>query len=331
MVLRAGGCNIKLKSLNAERAGAHLVLIIAENDSEIDQMISSSNSMAQVNSDIPTLLVTKAEIASIQSRYLKSKEILLKFQMPLPRYDHVTLDFYILPSDTKIYSFIQSFEEFGVKFEGNLKSQFFFLKSGDENDVLLDKMSQMINCLNPVVLYGILGSFSEFCVTKMLITPQCLQDQIDAVENKYIAEARRCVQKGNTVLSFLGQNGLYNNPAINMRSFVHVNGKEFQGSLKPENLFEAACGGFTHSPDYCLYLNNKYTPNTHYHRIKLSVRKTRIITVLVNIALALFLLLIAAISIYLIYEKLYKQMLDVRTAEIVRQSVIDYQTIKNNE
>jgi hypothetical protein len=63
----------------------------------------------------------------------------------------------------------------------------------------------------------------------------------------------------------------------------------------------------------------------------MSAKKTRVITFLVNIALALFLLLIAAISMYLIYEKLYKQLLEVRTAEIVRQSVIDYQSIKNNE
>ncbi len=330
MVLKAGGCNIKLKALNAEKAGAHLVIIVAEDSAIADDLISASHSVSQMNSEIPTLVVLKDEIAPLQAKYLKSKEVLLKFQMPLPRTDHVTLDFYLMPNDTKLLSFIRSFGDYVSKFEGNLRTNFYFLKAGDQNDENLDKMTRIVNCLSSVVVFDIMGSFGDFCAAKQMLTPQCLQDQVDAVENKFIAEARRCVQR-NEPLTYLSEATLHNANGPFKKSYIYVNGRAFYGSLKPENLFEAVCGGFTHAPPYCVYLNNKYTPNTHYHSIRMSAKKTRVITFLVNIALALFLLLIAAISMYLIYEKLYKQLLEVRTAEIVRQSVIDYQSIKNNE
>lgn len=330
MIMKAGGCNIKLKALNAEKAGAHLAIVVAEDDTEADQLINNSNSLSQLSSDIPTLITTKAEISALQSKYLKSKEILMKFQMPLPRHSHVTLDFYVVPNDSRFYSFIRTFEDYASKFEGNLDTHIYLLKAGDENDALLDKMTRMFNCLNSVVFFEIIGSFNEFCVSKALFTPECLQTQIDAVENKYIAEARRCVQK-NQPIQYLNEMNMHNNKGYNKRSYVYINGKEFIGSLKADNLFEAVCGGFTHAPEYCVYLNNRYTPNTHYHEIKYNVKRTRLITILANIALAIFLLLVAGISMFLIYEKLYKQMLEVRTHEIVRQSVIDYQSIKNNE
>lgn len=330
MVVKAGGCNIQLKALNAEKAGAHLLLVVAEDATDADELLSAANTSTQVNSDIPTLVVLKEEMAPLQAKYLKSKEILLKFQMPIPRADQVTLDFYVLPSDLKTLSFIRSFGEYAAKFEDDLRTHVYFLKAGDTNDESLDKMTRMSNCLNSVVFYDIMGSYADFCAAKTTMTPQCLQDQIDAVENKYIAEARRCVQR-NEPLPYLAQTALHNAYGPFKKSYIYVNGHSFYGSLKPENLFEAVCGGFTHAPAYCVYLNNKYTPNTHYHAVRLSVKRNRILTVLINIVLALFLLLVAAISMYLIYEKLYKQLLEVRTAEIVRQSVIDYQSIKNNE
>lgn len=330
MVIRAGGCNIQLKTLNAEKAGAHLVLILAENDAEADGLIAATHSSGQINSEIPTLVVVRTELAPLQAKYLKSKEILLKFQMPIPRSDHVTVDFYVLPSDVRLLAFIRSFGDYASKFEDDLRTHVYFLKSGDTNDATFDQMTRVVNCLNAAVVYDIIGNYGDFCANKSVLTTQCLQDQIDAVENKYIAEARRCVQR-NDPLPYLSQTNLHNANGPFKKSYVYVNGRAFFGSLKPENLFEAVCGGFTHAPAYCVYLNNKYTPNTHYHTVRLNARKTRLITVLINIVLALFLLLVAAISMYLIYEKLYKQLLEVRTAEIVRQSVIDYESIKNNE
>lgn len=306
-----------------------MVIIISDSEAATNEMLSSLNSMPQLNSDIPTLIISKTEIDVLYKNSLKSKEILLKFQMPIPRTDHVTLDFYIVPTDTKTYAFIRSFQDYAVKFENNLRTNFNFLKANDSNDANLDKITRIVNCLSYAILFDVLGNFSEFCVSKGNITPACLQDQIDAMENKYIAQARRCVQK-NEPIAFLSQTHLHNSSGTK-KSYVYVNGKNFHGSWKADNLFEAVCGGFTHAPEYCVYINNKYTPNTHYHDIKYRVKKDRIITILSNIAVALFLLILAGVCLFLIYEKVYKQMLEVKTGEIVRQSVIDYETIRNNE
>ena len=321
---------MKVKAINAERAGAHLVIVVSDSDVSTNEMLSNANNLSQLNSDIPTLIISKSEGELLQKNYRKSKEILLKFQMPIPRSQQVTLDFYIVPTDTKAYSLIRSFQDYAVKFENNLQTNFNFLKANDPNDANLDKITRIVNCLNYAILFDVLGNFSEFCVNKGVVSPECLQDQIDAMENKYIAQARRCVQR-NEPIAFLSQTHLHNSVGKNRRSYVYINGKNFHGSWKAENLFEAVCGGFTHAPEYCVYINNKYTPNTHYHDIKYRVKKDRIITILSNVAIALFLLILAAISLFLIYEKIYKQMLEVKTGEIVRQSVIEYQTIRNNE
>lgn len=330
MVLKAGGCNLKLKAINAERAGAHLLIVTTDSETVSTQLLSDVNAMSHVTSDIPTLLIANAEIELLTKNYLKSKQILLKFQMPIPRSDYVTVDFYIVPSDSKMYQFLQSFEEYAVKFENKLKVNFNFLKSNNENDANVDKITRIVNCLSYMVLFDVLGTFNEFCVTKGMVTPECLQEQIDAVENKYIAQARRCVQK-NEPIKFLEETTLHNNAVGNKKSYVYINGKSFHGTFRADNLFEAICGGFTHAPEYCVFVNNRYTPNTHYHDIKYKVKKDRWITIIVNICLALFLFFLAGISLRLIYDKIYQQILDVKTSEIVRQSVIDYQTIRNNE
>ena len=306
-----------------------MAIIVSDSEAATNEMLSSLNSMPQLNSDISTLIIYKTEIDVLYKNYLKSKEILLKFQMPIPRTDHVTLDFYIVPTDTKTYGFIRSFQDYAVKFENSLRTNFNFLKANDSNDSNLDKITRIVNCLSYAILFDVLGNFNEFCVSKGNITPDCLQDQIDAMENKYIAQARRCVQK-NEPIAFLSQTHLHNSSG-SKKSYVYVNGKNFHGSWKADNLFEAVCGGFTHAPEYCVYINNKYSPNTHYHDIKYRVKKDRIITILSNIAVALFLLILSGVCLFFIYEKVYKQMLEVKTGEIVRQSVIDYETIRNNE
>lgn len=329
MVLKPFGCNIKLKALNAERAGAHLAIIPSASLANDNELISAVYNLNNINTDIPTIIIQQSEIDLLKSKYLKSKEILLKFQMPIPRTDRVVLDFFIVPTDTKFYSFVRSFHNYAVKFENNIDINFNFLKYNDESDANMDKITRIVNCLAYAVLFDILGTFSEFCVQKGMITPACLQDQVDAVENKYIASARKCVQR-NDPLPFLSMSSIHN--AVQTKaSYIHVNGKTFHGSMKPENLFEAVCGAFTHAPEYCLYINNKYTPNSHFHDIKYNVKKDRILTILCNIALALVLLTMAGISLYLIYEKLYKQLLEIKTSEIVKQSVIDYQSFRNNE
>lgn len=329
MVLKSGNCNIKLKALNAERAGAHLAIISSATEETTNELLAGVYNLNNINTDIPTIVVLQAEVDTLKAKYLKSKEILMKFQMPIPRSDRVVLDFFIIPTDNKMYSFVRSFKTYAIKFEDNLDINFNFLKSNDQTDAELDKIIRMINCLAYAVLFDILGTFNEFCVQKGKITSGCLQDQIDAVENKYIAAARKCVQK-NSHMPFLDMTEMHN--AIQTKqSYIHINGKNFHGSMKAENLFEAVCGGFTHAPEYCVYINNRYTPNTHYHDIKFNVKRDRILTILINIIFALVLLTMVGISLYLIYEKLYKQLLEVKTSEIVKQSVIDYQSLKNND
>ena len=330
MVIKPGGCNIKLKAMNAQRAGAEMLIISVDSEQMKNELINSANGVNSINIDIPTLMVNKEIVEKLRQRVFKSKSVKMKFQMPLPTQDIVDLQFFVVPTDSRMLSMIASFDSYFFKFENKVNLSVYFLKSSDSNDDNIDQITRSVKCLDHKILFEVLKGFSEFCVKRSNSSPDCLQNQINGQENKYVLEHRRCLQAKED-LSLFYDAMVHNNKGFGKGSYIYINSKGFHGSMKPDNLFEAVCNGFTHSPNYCLYLNNKYTPNTHYHPILATTKKNRIVTIVLNVMLSLFLLTLAAASLFIIYQKLYKQMLEVKTAEMIRQSVIDYQSLKNNE
>lgn len=316
--------------MNSQRAGAEMLIISADSEQMKNELISSANGVNLLNIDIPTLIISRDVTEKLKQKTLNSKSLQMKFKMPLPTQDIVDLQFFVVPNDSRMLSLVASFENYYFIFENKVDLNVIFLKASDSNDEQIDQITRSVKCLDRKILFDVLRGFIEFCVKKSTFSAECLQTQLSGEENKYVLKHKRCLQEKEDLSRFYNSM-VHNNANSNKSSYIYINSNNFYGSMRPENIFEAVCNGFTHSPESCLYLNNKYTPNAHYHPIVATAKKNRIMTIVVNVLLSLFLLSIAAASMFIIYEKLYKQMLEVKTAEMIRQSVIDYQSLKNNE
>ena len=113
-------------------------------------------------------------------------------------------------------------------------------------------------------------------------------------------------------------------------SFLTINQKTYFGSIKPENVFEAICGAYLSSPDSCLFLNNKYSVFIHYQEYKRKVKKYKFWVYFFNIFALIMLLTLSGIAIYLLYNKIYSRFLAQNVATIVRESMSNYHSLKDN-
>lgn len=83
----------------------------------------------------------------------------------------------------------------------------------------------------------------------------------------------------------------------------------YNGSLKPEFVFEAICGAFRTSPKSCLFLNNNYSVFLNYSDYKKSSNKYKFFIKCINWVVLIVLICLAGIAIFLVYEKMYDRYL----------------------
>lgn len=328
MVVDSRDCNIKLKALNAERAGAHLLVISAADKAAARALVEASYDLTTTSVDLPTVIVTADALAKLQTLARKVGDLLLKFQMPLPQSDSVLLTVNMLKTDPRIFSFLRSFKNYALHFENHLDVQFAFFKDAAAADDLA-RLQVMANCLDFENVFDALGSFGEFCVQKQNATPDCLRSIAQSFDRKDNIKFEHCVEAKLKGLEAVKAEMKLAGPGS--RSFLAVNRMQYNGSLKPENVFEAVCGGFLKSPDYCLFINNKYTANVQYHALRAKSQRHKFLFLFVNVIVSVLILSLAGVAIVLIYRKIYQRVLNERVADMVRESVINYRSLKNNE
>ncbi len=319
---------MKLKALNAENAGAHLLIVSATGAISQKNLLDASYDLASMNVDIPTVVVTPDVAAKLTTMSKKSGEILLKFQMPIPQSNQVVLDVNIVLSDSRIYGFLRSFKTYALHFEHHLDVSFSFFKETSNQDDLA-KLQIMANCMDFENVFDMLGSFKEFCVQKNTITPDCMRSIAQSFDAKDFMKFEQCYKR--KVGDIENVKNKMKPATSSTHSYLAVNNMLYQGSLKPENVFEAVCGAFTKSPDYCLFLNNKYTANVQYHGIREKSKHHKFWVLFANIVFSVLILSLAGVALVVIFRKIYQRVLNERIADMVRESVINYRSLKNNE
>lgn len=90
---------------------------------------------------------------------------------------------------------------------------------------------------------------------------------------------------------------------------IMINGMTYHGTIKPEFVFEAICGAFTESPKSCLFLNNNYSVFLNYDDYKRSSKQYKFTMRMINLIILVVLIVLAGISIFLVYEKMYDRFL----------------------
>lgn len=328
LLLDSGGCNMRLKTLNAEHAGAKLVILIRNNEKSHQELVDESIEMLGMMVEIPTLTVDRKTGDRLKKLIKTKGEISLKFQMPIPQTDTVDIQFFIKDNDIEFYQLLKNLKNYILQFEDHLSGGINFFAKDDKEEKA--KLKAMTRCLDIVNLFDVLGLYGENCATKKLYNSVCMHEQVEALDLSVYSSLNSCYQ-GVSKSDLNEIQKLIKPETKKSRSHIVVNGRMFHGSLKPENVFEAICGAFIKSPDNCLFLNNKYTANLRYDTFKKNKRTSRLAIILINLTVMVLLLIIAGGAMVLIYDKIYKRILTERVQTMVADSISNYRTLKDNE
>jgi len=328
VMIEAGNCNLKLKALNAESAGAHLLIVSATSAISQKSLIDNSFDLASMSVDIPTVVVTADVASKLLAMTKKSGELLLKFQMPIPQSNQVAVDVNIVKNDSRIYGFLRSFRTYALHFEHHIDVNFSFFKDAEHPDDTA-KLQIMANCMDFENVFDMMGSFNEFCVQKNKITPECMREIAQSYDAKDFLKFDQCYKRKLGDIETVKEK--MKAATANSHSYLSINNMLYHGSLKPENVFEAVCGAFIKSPEYCLFLNNKYTANVEYHGIREKSKRHKFWVLFANITFSVLVLSLAGVAMVFIFKKIYQRVLNERIADMVRESVINYRSLKNNE
>lgn len=319
---------MKLKALNAENAGAHLLIVSANDKLSAKDLIENSYDFTSMNIEIPTAVISPENASKLQSLIRKSGDVYLKFQMPIPQSNQVQVAVNISRLDSKIYAFLKSFKNYALHFENHIDINFAFFKEADHQDEVA-KLQIMANCMDFENVFDMLGSFNDFCVQKKNASPECMGGIAESFDVKDYVKFEQCVNRKSKDIESVKTS--MKPSSVNTHSYLTINNMLYNGSLKAENVFEAICGGFIKSPEYCLFLNNKYTANIHFHSIRERSKRHRFFVLFVNIIISVMILSLAGVALIMIFRKIYQRVLDERVADMVRDSVINYRSLKNNE
>jgi hypothetical protein len=281
-----------------------------------------------MNVKTPTLVISATDSQKIQSLIKKSGEIFLNFKMPIPQSNEVMIDVNIAKNDNKIYGFLKSFKGYALHFENHIDLNFSFFKEADKADEAA-KIQMLVNCVSYENVFDLLGNFNDFCVQKNNFSYACLSSIAKSFDAKDYGHWSECYSRSEKNIEAIKLD--MKSSSVNTHSFISINKMLYHGSMKPENVFEAVCGAFITSPDYCLFLNNKYTANTEYHSIRDKSKKHKFLVLFINVVFAVVVLALVGLAMITIFRKIYQRILKERVADMVRESVINYRSLKNNE
>ena len=331
LLVETGTCDIRLKALNAEHAGAKLLVVIRNKDQEHDELVDESFDTLAMMVEIPTLTIDKNEGEKLKNLIKTTGDVNLKFQMPIPQSDIVDIKLFIKDNELNFYQFIKNLKNYIAQFEDNLKFSVHFYKNSENGSDNLNKakLEAMANCMDIDNIFDFIALYGESCAAKEKYTPECLREQAASLDRRAYLNFERCF---NNISQKDIQETQKNMKTLkrNSKSHLLINDKLYHGSIKPENVFEAICGAFIKSPDNCLFLNNKYTSVLKYSEFKKQSKSNRTFVIIVNIIVLLFLLAMAGMAMVLIFGKIYQRILNERVASMVKDSISNYRTLKDN-
>jgi len=115
--------------------------------------------------------------------------------------------------------------------------------------------------------------------------------------------------------------GIYAHPAL------IVNGKGVYGSLSAENAFNAVCEAFIDPPASCAYVQNKWVMNGKLNDMIRSHAAAQGHFWLTNVLILLVIFGAAGGCFYVVFKKMYKNILATQIDSMVRESVQNYNKI----
>lgn len=320
--LEGGECNNRVKALNAQNAGARLAIIADESREATQHDYSSSGSAV----NIPVLFVTEALGEKISHTIKTTGSIFLVFEMAIPKRDVVAVEYHLNDRDHRLFQMVGAFKSYAQQFEERLEEKIHLFKAAPEDsDKVLTQES--FACVPRRHFHDFVALFAERCAAEVLINSGCQGKLIKHFDQSLMSSFKSCVGKINekSLLDSVKTRSLHS------KGYITINGFVYHGSYKPENLFEAICGAFVHSPNNCLYLNNKFVADLKFSEYKKSA-KNKFWSVWILVAFGVIALLaVIGAGMSAIFKKIYSQILSERLPEMVRESVTSYQSIKNND
>jgi len=106
-----------------------------------------------------------------------------------------------------------------------------------------------------------------------------------------------------------------------------VNGKAVYGSLSAENAFNAVCEAFIDPPAACTYVKDKWVMNTRVNELMVEHARREGHFWLSNILVLMVIFSIAGGCFYVIFKKMYKNILGTQIDQMVRESAQNYNKI----
>lgn len=326
LLLAASDCNIKLQSLNAENARAKFLVISKAENGKTNEMFDQSLGSSHIKVNIPTVIVDYEVGKKMRDLMDESGELFLKFTMPLPKHDRVDLDIYAVKTDESIWNFIAGFKNYALQFQAKLNVKVHVFSTTDKfSDA---KLELNFSCLEKEQLFEVMPLFISECVKAKQVTPECLDKQVNTFDRSFNQSYSQCksINKNNMLNIKSEQKDL----TIEKTSFLQLNKSIYHGSVRPNNVFEAICGGFVESPGNCLFLNNKYVMNRDFHKILNQKKKHKTMIIIASLFVTMLLVSLAGFLLCVIYNKIYQRTLNEKVADMVRDSVVQYQSMKDN-
>jgi hypothetical protein len=115
--------------------------------------------------------------------------------------------------------------------------------------------------------------------------------------------------------------GIYAHPSL------IVNGKAVYGSLSAENAFNAVCEAFIDPPASCAYVQNKYVMNGKVNDLIRGHASAQNHFWITNVFILLLIFGAAGGCFYVVFKKMYKNILATQIDSMVRESVQNYNKI----
>ena len=324
--LPISSCSPTLQAYNAQNSGASLLILVVDSSSTPEKVINQIYAQSSYKVVIPVLLMTSKNFEVVKKQYSTDSNVFMGFGVEVPHSNNVNLELYLFKDDAKTLAHVASVEKYIQHMNDQVKFKLTFFE--DPIDTLLLKETQsLMNCLDTRNSLNILNAFANNCIAKSSVTVDCLTDQIYGLGHAVKKQAKQCVDR-NTNMSEVSLWPV----GSHKKSFILINGVLYNGRSKQgEDLFDAICSGFIHSPPYCIYIDNKYQPNVHLENLKEKAKKHKILTILAHSMVSLLIVGIFGFVLFVLYQKIYQRILNERVADIVRDSVINYSSLRNNE
>ncbi len=253
----------------------------------------------------------------------------MKFQMPIPQSTIVDIEIYLRLDDRKIFYFLKNIKEQILQLEENVTLGFNLYYPLDSTKLDNNaKLQISMNCLPFEDIFSFMPLYYDTCLDSGNTNSECFYDLVNSLGQDSNRTFQRCVAKDNSQDLVKAQMKKLKENSI---SHLMINMMTYHGSLKPENVFEAICGAFLTSPVSCLFLNNKYSVFLKYKEFKDQNMRARYTIYAMNFLMIVVLLIIAAFTLYFIYNKIYQRILSENVANIVRDHISNYQSLRNNE